>query len=389
MEARRHILQSLKPTESTHAGLWMDRFLEEQTTAKNDKTPDEKKDSQPDAAESVAGQRAKLIQQLGKIRVPIGYKAAFRLRELDFERLKSAQHGACTIAETTGRLIIGIGQKTPLEVGLHLDHTWGVPVLPGSALKGLCSATAHLLLADQQWRKPKPSVDGAPTTSREWLFGTVKHIGHVVFHDAWWCPLPEAQTLPIHQDVMTVHHPDYYQGKRVSKDPGADIVPPSDMDSPNPISFASVTGKFLIAIEGEPEWCEAALGILKIGLRELGLGAKTNAGYGRMKLDFVSEAERQADETARGQAAAAKEVERQQRQNEADAAVLPNVIKRLSLGSAANTVPDWLGRLRGPLRQQFAQRAIEQLTSKALKGRTDKWAIDLLAAAAAPAQGKD
>ena len=76
------------------------------------------------------------------------------------------------------------------------------------------------------------------------------------------------------------------------------------MDSPTPIPFASVTGRYLVAVEGDPAWCDAAMKILGLGLAELGVGAKTNAGYGRMALDYEAKKEqarkRSADESREG-----------------------------------------------------------------------------------------
>jgi CRISPR-associated protein Cmr6 len=43
------------------------------------------------------------------------------------------------LAELTlaSRLLIGHGNASAIDVGLTVHHTWGVPVIPGSALKGL------------------------------------------------------------------------------------------------------------------------------------------------------------------------------------------------------------------------------------------------------------
>lgn len=62
------------------------------------------------------------------------------------------------------------------------------------------------------------------------------------------------------------------------------------MDSPVPVSFIT-TGKdltFAIALEAREEdaaWLNAAWALLDEGLKTLGVGAKTNAGYGRLVLD--------------------------------------------------------------------------------------------------------
>jgi len=68
--------------------------------------------------------------------VPADYSAAY-------ERWK-ASFGAAERREVTlgARLLIGHGNPSGSEVGLSLHHTWGVPLIPGSALKGLL---AHYL----------------------------------------------------------------------------------------------------------------------------------------------------------------------------------------------------------------------------------------------------
>ncbi len=296
MKARRKSLHHVNVQTCTHAGLWLDKFL-------TDQTEEGKKDEQATKA------KASLIQELGSIiKIPTGYEKAFSRRQQLFNTLKKENFAEVCEATVEGRMIIGLGQKGPLEAGLALEHTWGIPMIPGSALKGLTMAAAHLLLEDEAWRK-KAAGRGSSLTL---LGGTTEQIGSVVFHDAWW--IPEGEKLPIHPDVMTVHHADYYKDGN---------KPPSDMDNPNPVPFASVTGKYLVVVERsfpakadeQPELLDAALCILKLGLEHLGIGAKTNAGYGRMSLeDFECEAERQEKELQKQQA-----VRQKQQANQASA----------------------------------------------------------------------
>ncbi len=78
-------------------------------------------------------------------------------------------------------------------------------------------------------------------------------------------------------DVITVHHPDYYQAS-------GDPPPPADWDDPTPIPFLTAAGDFLIALGGPKEWVEAAFKILGLALKNEGIGAKTSSGYGRMEF---------------------------------------------------------------------------------------------------------
>ncbi len=256
MRSRRSALGGVKPTADTHRGLWLDRFLTEQRNADGSSSDDTK------------SARQNLIESCEDHPAPDGYGQAHR-------RWKSSFGDDATLALATarGRIALGLGQATPLEVGLTLDHTWGVPKLPGTALKGLAAAAARHLLGSPEWDVGGESYDT--------LFGTTEQAGVVDFMDAWWEPSDDGASTPIHLDVMTVHHGDYYA--RAGKT--GETPPPLDTDKPNPVSFASVSGSYLVVVRGPAEWREAALALLWIGLKELGIGAKTNAGYGRMSLD--------------------------------------------------------------------------------------------------------
>lgn len=271
MRARRAKLANLGRNATTHAGLWWDKYLPHQN---DQNVPDQ----------TLAGVRAEHIKQLERIETPRGYTEALERWKTLLERDPDTVLGE---ARAQGRLVIGIGDKGALEVGLRLHHTWGVPYLPGSALKGVAAAAAHKLLEDERWRRGEGGGD-----LHRFLFGTTDEAGAVEFLDALW--QPDGGTLPIHLDVMTVHHADYYQTGN---------SPPSDTDSPNPVSFASISGTYLVGVtarvgrwtpderEDRDGWVDVALRLLALGLEKLGIGAKTNAGYGRMELEYLSAAE--------------------------------------------------------------------------------------------------
>jgi len=50
--------------------------------------------------------------------------------------------------------------------------------------------------------------------------------------------------------------------------------------------FPLAHGRYLLAVTGPEEWTETAIQILKIAVEESGAGAKTAAGYGRMRLEI-------------------------------------------------------------------------------------------------------
>jgi CRISPR-associated protein Cmr6 len=204
-----------------------------------------------------------------KVEVRDLYVPAFKR----YEKLLASAHAAVIQSgECKGRLVIGLGNTSPVETGLTLHHTYGTPFLPGSALKGLA---AHY--CDQVWGQRDPLFKKSKG-HHQVLFGSTEESGSLIFHDAWMEPasLPKA----IQADIMTVHHSDYYTGNSGKA--------PTDFDEPTPIPFVSLTGKFLLAVscavpdEKAHDWSKLGMTLLREALREWGIGGKTSSGYGRI-----------------------------------------------------------------------------------------------------------
>jgi len=196
--------------------------------------------------------------------------------KLFFERWKGSLEGALFLEATTrAPLAIGLGNKTPLENGLAIHHTYGVPYLPGSALKGLARRVAPKQLSEEDSRV---------------LFGSAESAGFIVFWDGWLDP---AYQKPFQKDVITVHHPGYYKGGQAW---------PTDFDDPNPVAFLSVRPgvKFHLALSSPDlkatSWLYLAAGLLYYGLEHLGLGGKTNAGYGYFEVEKPKSQAEQGEE---------------------------------------------------------------------------------------------
>src|SRR5208282_6501432 len=68
------------------------------------------------------------------------YKAAYARWIDSFSR--SGTHKSTQLA-TASRLVVGLGSENVLKMGLRLHHTYGTPIIPGSALKGLASHYCH------------------------------------------------------------------------------------------------------------------------------------------------------------------------------------------------------------------------------------------------------
>ncbi len=194
------------------------------------------------------------------------YKAAF-------QRYKEALPSDVQIPLTLGGpMAVGLGMSSPIEVGLTILHTYGMPYIPGSAIKGVCRDVAEAL------NKLPENHEGYITAEPlRCLFGDQKNAGLCVFYDAWYVP-DSVGGKPFHRDVVTVHHPDYYQQKNDAW--------PTDFDDPNPVPFIVVKpeARFLFAIKPpSPEWADFVKNLLVHAMTTHGVGGKTNAGYGWFK----------------------------------------------------------------------------------------------------------
>lgn len=199
--------------------------------------------------------------------------------------------------ETRGRVIVGLGAESVRETGITLLHLYGMPVLPGSALKGL----ARRYLTRRGEARSEIELEEIATVmfgrgAGQPALGTKQSqrangeeieavAAHLTYFDAWYVPGSAPQDKPLRRDVITVHHPRYYRSQ--GKAGGESSLPPVpwDLDDPNPVAFISARGRFLVAVRGpdaEGQWAEQALTVLERALADWGIGAKTSSGYGRL-----------------------------------------------------------------------------------------------------------
>lgn len=342
---RREVLEPAKPCASTHAGLWLDRFSFDLAADTNN-------------SKTIEG-------VVNHVQITPEYKSHFTRWKKYVDESPEIYYAKATVQ---GRMVVGLGAESILETAITLHRTYGVPFIPGSALKGLASAAAHRFLANDEWRK---KIDGkVQGPSHEIMFGNTKTAGFVTFHDALLVVEEnDSRDMPLDLDVMTVHHRDYY---------GTGKSPPADWDSPNPVSFVTARGTYLIALEGPPEWVIAAFDILEAALREDGIGAKTAAGYGRMRLEgHKTQKERVAEE--------AIQKKRLEEQKEALKSAIENNKKGLNMGNAKGRVPDMLRDSLDSERMELAKWIIKELKRNTLKDKAQHtWVQDLFSAAGEP-----
>ncbi|GIW88028.1 MAG: type III-B CRISPR module RAMP protein Cmr6 [Isosphaeraceae bacterium] len=269
-------LKAKRKEHGQHPGLLLQRFLCEPATGVGG-NPDERRAILHAA---IAAAKNESVRAL--------YKSAFARWSADL-LTRSSFVDLCT----AGRMIIGLGSENVLETGIRLHHTFGMPIIPGSALKGLAAHYCYQVWGSDNspFRKPTEQEEEAysaylkgqgPTPAENYhrvFFGSTDDSGCVVFHDAWY--VPDSSPQPLVLDVMTPHHPQWLDGS----------APPTDFDSPIPVPFLSVTGTFRVAVSwngpSHPHahcWTEGALSLLKKALADWGIGGKTSSGYGRLVL---------------------------------------------------------------------------------------------------------
>jgi len=238
------------------------------------------------------------LEALAAIRVPVGYAAWFK------HQWRNWLERECFVLEcvTAGRLLVGSGNASGSDVGIHLHHTWGVPMVPGSALKGMLShyldaaygpdpehdaispvAANHPDPDRARFRRPGRNPATPPGDWQRIICGSADHddvpaaAGHVVFYDMLLMP-PEGRDGDhgmLDQDVLTPHHAAYHIGGGAA----------SDFEDPTPVPFLSVPSgaRFLLAVGGQRAWAEFAIRRLAEAVADWGVGAKTAAGYGRLE----------------------------------------------------------------------------------------------------------
>jgi CRISPR-associated protein Cmr6 len=217
---------------------------------------------------------------------------------------------------TQSRLIIGLGSQHVLETSITLHHIFGVPYIPGSALKGVCRAVVFWKLAEdkriqnnqnelEEFQKKfygELAKDDEEILKYQILFGAQDFKGLLLFLDAY----PTENNSQIFDlDVMNVHYPSYYEGSGT----------PGDWENPRPIFFLvvkeGVEFQFNVLFDkfraeeilkmtdeelkknGLPEKIKELTSnllnsnlknemeyILKQAISEFGVGSKTRLGYG-------------------------------------------------------------------------------------------------------------
>ncbi|MFW6638517.1 type III-B CRISPR module RAMP protein Cmr6 [Nocardiopsis algeriensis] len=242
-------------------------------------------------------------------------RAVSKRREYALDQFRAqGKHVARVLLTPEWRVTVGLGEKANThELGLSLHGTYGWPVIPGSSLKGVTAAYAwdrfqHAAKGREVFRKifgsplPPPRAEAekrqagkdrtargaqADGTAREEQYSgagadrTDAQRGTVRFLDAFAAGSP----VTVSVDVLTPHVKPYYDTTREERE-GVVPHPPAEHHQPVPVQFLTVAaGSFAADLVGDTEQdIKYAAHWLCQAVEDLGVGAKTAAGYGYMKV---------------------------------------------------------------------------------------------------------
>ena len=173
--------------------------------------------------------------------------------------------------QTKGSMTLHLSRANALEnAGFALHPVYGFAWLPGTGIKGMVRAWAETV-----WQPGESDQPTAKNRINE-VFGSPDQAGRIIFHDAW--PIRWPQLKP---DILNSHHSEYYKE-------GAEKKPPGDWEDPVPVYFLTVAAdtEFEFALSdrtnADDGLLEQVVGWMYAALEDVGVGAKTAAGYGRV-----------------------------------------------------------------------------------------------------------
>jgi CRISPR-associated protein Cmr6 len=244
------------------------------------------------------------IQESSDKLLPPEVLAAVAARRLETARAVPGELAGPLELRLTSALTIGMANRNLVENGLTLMRPYGIPMIPGSAVKGTVSAflaeiiggTMHVNQEDRAALLGKklllPLFGWGP--SEQGKSKDEGQSGRVAFFDALL--VKGAFTV----DVTTVHHAKYYQGEGTA---------PAGFESPVPIPFPAVAAGSMfqfLAVTAPGMTLPALPAEVKDRLQEFdirrvdtivgfiedavaatgfyrGFGCQTNVGYGRFE----------------------------------------------------------------------------------------------------------
>lgn len=199
---------------------------------------------------------------------------------------------------TAHKLIVGFGNPSVLEKSITIHHVYGIPYIPGQAIKGCMRNYFLNQYYDMEDRtfKDEYSIMLYKLIFGEDIENDDNYKGGVIFFDVF--PIL-SENFRLEEDVITPHYNNYYTKNNKSKN-----LPTDDIKIIPNIYHILDNQKFKFCLALDKKRCdfylknssikfelsygklkELLINLLKDTLIEHGLGAKTSVGYGRFNID--------------------------------------------------------------------------------------------------------
>lgn len=235
---------------------------------------------------------------------------SFQFRKADFVQLKG--NISFSLLTSYPGLLIGTGmshesglsKNEEFKLGLSFDYTSGLPVIPGSSLKGLLrSAFPNSIKKYSQTDDEKRVEEEYRTPRKKYIQEVLENLEDendndihckidlekvaIIENEIFEGMDKEGKSIPVYQrDIFFDAFPVKQAGKHFL---GSDyITPHSDLlKNPIPIQFMKVMPKVEFSFsfdvhQGQILNKEQKVALFRKILLDLGIGAKTNVGYGQL-----------------------------------------------------------------------------------------------------------
>jgi len=272
-----------------HVGLWLDRMLSQSFLQKEEKR-DQEWTGRRQLYRAAVAALAPAPNPENDPPAVRGYRSLFEDWKTALQAHDRSVVRRCIPFISTSRILLHPASNSTVTDGtILLHHTYGVPYIPGSALKGALRSRLDKLAAGKgpEARRIREITGeilgrlGSDPADEEGLASLLD------FYDALWIPEPPSNLKgwsPLALDIVNPHHPTYYTER------GGERGLPGDSDEPIPVQRLSLAPKaqFLVVVEAPsaPEltpWLDWLLDeVLAAALADDGIGAWTSAGYGRL-----------------------------------------------------------------------------------------------------------
>jgi CRISPR type III-B/RAMP module RAMP protein Cmr6 len=215
-----------------------------------------------------------------------------------------SEHIVTFEATLAGRLMVNMAGSVIENAGICLDRCFGLPFIPGSAVKGIARSQALWEIKEaapaekRNFLKLAMAIFGYGKTDTgnkgDWTWAA----GHELVAEVTAalqaaefkgcaCFLPAYPTTPptLVVDMVNPHYPEYYRGRRDRATDDENPIPnyfPA-VEAGSAFGFAVLLNRVPAGFTG-PQLLDAARGWIERAITQKGLGAKTAAGYGWFQL---------------------------------------------------------------------------------------------------------